>query len=83
MGEAGSFLLSPTFSWIMAALCGFLAVVFFMGRGKRLLRSFYSSQLQMYQKKRTPEQEKAYMRAIGIFMLVLCINEVLLALFGH
>ena len=57
----------------LAILFGALAVVFFMGKGKGLLEMFGGK--NEMQKKRSKEDQRAYERLIGFFMLPLAIVE--------
>ncbi len=67
-------MLGREFSIILAVILGALTVAFLMGKGNFVLDLFQSKNAPA-QKKRSPEDELKYQRAIGIFCLVLCINE--------
>ena len=73
---------TTTYDWIFALICGVLAVVFFLGKGQGVLRAFMSRDQRGKKSKRTPEEENAYQRAIGIFLLVLAACSVLMATLG-
>ena len=66
---------------VLAIIFGSLMVVFFLGKGHAILELFSSSRVQ--QKKRTPEQEIAYQRAIAWFLLPRTIMEVLSIFITH
>ena len=73
---------SPTFDFIVAAILTGLAFVFFMGKGSGILKAFEGKRPTDFSKrKKTPEEERKYQRAIGVFLLVLAASELLLALF--
>ena len=64
-----------TLDIFLAVLFCVLAVVFLMGKGRGLLELF-GGKNQM-QKKRSKEEERAYQKAIGYFMIPLAITEVI------
>ena len=64
---------------LVIILCS-LALIFFMGRGKGVLELF-GGRREM-QKKRTKEEQRAYERMIGFFILPLAIVEII-SLFVH
>ena len=64
------------FDIIVTIILVILAVVFFMGKGGPVLRAFGT---KGEQNKRTAEEEKAYQRMIGIFLLPLAIGEAICA----
>ena len=76
-------LTSPIVSWVLAAVAGVLAIVFLAGKGKGVLELFGTTKDKMSGKKRTPEQERRYQRAIGLFLVVLAVCEVIMALFAQ
>lgn len=59
----------------LAILFSALAVVFFLGKGKGVLDMFGGK--NEMQKKRTKEEQIAYERLIGFFMLPLAIVEII------
>lgn len=73
---------SAEFSYVLAAILFVLAIVFFFGKGKKVLELFEGKNAPV-QKDRAPEQEMRYQRAIGLFCLILAINEILLATIGQ
>ena len=73
-------MLTPTFSWIIAAFSGVVGVLLLAGKGTGILNAL-SSKSQREEKK-TPEQQKAQEIGIGIFLLILCADEILMALFA-
>ena len=77
------FFTSSTFSWLLAGIAGILGILFLIGKGQAVLDLFSSGREAETRKKRTPEQEAAYQRALGIFLMVICANEVLMAMFGN
>lgn len=64
------------FDVALAIVCGVLAIVFFLGKGRGILETFNS---RGRQKKRTPEAQKKYEFGFGIFCLVLAAAELLMA----
>ncbi len=70
------------FSYFLSAILFVLAIVFFIGKGKRVLELFEGRNAPV-QKKRSPEEELKYQRAIGLFCLILAINEILLGTIGQ
>ena len=73
---------SPTFDWVFAGIMGVLAVIFFAGKGNGILRAFSGKDTMAQKKKRTPEQEMRYQRAIAWFLLAIGLREVLMAVLG-
>lgn len=69
-----------TFDVLLTIVFSALAVVFFMGKGKGVLEMF-GGRTEM-QKKRSKEDQRAYERMIGFFMLPLAIVE-FISLFVH
>lgn len=73
---------SEAYDWIFALICGVLAVVFFLGKGQGVMRAFTAKDQRDRKSKRTPEEERRYQKAIGIFLLVLAVCSVLMATLG-
>ncbi|MST81835.1 DUF3784 domain-containing protein [Bilifractor porci] len=71
---------TPEFDLFMAVLLGVLAVVFFMGKGRGILDAFSG---KYKDKKRDPVEERKYQTAIGIFLVVLGVAELLMAFIRH
>ena len=63
------------FDIFIAAICSILAVVFFLGKGRKVLDLFGSG--SQPKKKRSPEQELKYQRGIALFLLPLAIVEII------
>lgn len=70
----------PVIDWTLAGIFAVLAVVFFIGKGQKILDAF--SGRGSVTKKRSPEEEKKYQRCIGVFLLILAANEAVLAMFA-
>ena len=64
-----------TLDIFLSVILSVLAVVFLMGKGKGILELF-GGKAQMA-KKRSKEEERAYQRAIGIFMIPLAVTEII------
>ena len=73
----GSFM---AFDWILFGITGFLSVWFFTGHGERIIKSFDSNQ-NMVRRKLSPEQKAKFLRACGVFCLILCLTSLMLAFF--
>lgn len=70
------------FSTVLAIILGALTVAFFMGKGSGIMDLFQGRNAPP-RKKRSPEDELKYQRAIGVFCLILTISEVINALVGY
>lgn len=73
---------SPVFDGVLAAIMAVLAVIFFAGKGEGILSAFAGKNAPQ-RKKRTPEEERRYQRAVAYFLLALTLCEVLMALYGN
>ena len=75
-------LFTSTFDWIFAAIMLALAIVFLLGKGGKILDAFSgkSTNSMRVEKKKSPEQQARYQRIMGIFCLILAIDEMFLAL---
>ena len=71
---------TPEFDLFMAVLLGVLAVVFFMGKGRGILDAFSG---KYKDKRRDPVEERKYQMAVGIFLVVLGVTELLMAFIQH
>ncbi|HIV17072.1 MAG TPA: DUF3784 domain-containing protein [Candidatus Alectryocaccobium stercorigallinarum] len=69
-------MLSDEFSMIIGVICLVLAVVFFLGKGAGVISAFEGKNAPI-KKKKSPEDERRYQRAFGIFCLVLACGEFL------
>jgi hypothetical protein len=67
---------TPEFDLFMAVLLGVLAVVFFMGKGRGILDAFSG---KYKDKKRDPVEERKYQTAVGVFLVILGVTELLMA----
>ena len=74
-------MMGGTLDIFLAILFSVLAVVFFIGKGKGLLDLFGGKHTT--QKKRSKEEQRAYERLIGFFMLPLAIVEVISIFVQH
>lgn len=75
---------SSEFDWALAAIAFVLGVIVWMGKGDPILNMFSSKEnVLAKKKKKTPEQRKAYNRAIAIFLFILGISEVVAAVFSY
>jgi len=68
------------FDWIIFGVTGFLSVWFLTGHGEKIIKAFDSNQ-NMVRRKMSPEQKAKFLRACGIFCIVLCAMSLVLALF--
>ena len=73
---------SPILDGVLAAIMAVLALIFFLGQGEGILTAF-SSKNAPQRKKRTPQEEKRYQKAVGFFLVVLALCEVMMAIFGN
>ncbi len=69
-------MLSPEFSMAVGFICIVLAIVFFLGKGAGVISAFDGKNAPK-RKKKSPEDERRYQRAFGIFCLVLACGEFL------
>ncbi len=65
---------SDGFSICIGAICLVLAVVFFMTKGAGVIKAFENKNAPK-KKKKSPEDEKRYKRAFGIFCLIMALAE--------
>ena len=72
---------SVEFSLVFGTILAILTVLFFLGKGKVVMDPFDGNRNQ--RKKRNKEEERRFQRAIGIFCLILTINEFLMAAVGY
>ena len=63
-----------TLDIFLTIILSILAVVFLMGKGRGILEMF-GGKNQM--KKRSKEEDRAYQKAIGIFMIPLAVTELI------
>ena len=64
------------FSLVIGLICLVLAIVFFLGKGEGVIRAFDGKNAPA-RKKKSPEDERRYQRAFGIFCLVIAAGEFL------
>jgi uncharacterized membrane protein len=69
--------MSVEFSIFLAVALGVLSVVFFVGKGNAVIEAFQGKNAPK-RKKKSPEDERRYQRAFGVFCLLLMINEILM-----
>lgn len=76
--------MNGTFEWIMAVICIVCAVLLLSGHGDIIMKAFGSTEKpsMKVEKKRTKEQEARYHKVLGIFCIVLAVDEIVLALYG-
>ena len=67
--------------WVFFGILAFLSFWFLTGHGEKIIQLFDNSNSMMVRRKMTPEQKAKFLRACGIFCLVLCVSSLLLALF--
>lgn len=65
---------STEFSIVIMAICLVLAIVFFLGKGGGVISAFDGKNAPV-RKKKSPEDERRYQRAFGIFCLVIALGE--------
>ena len=70
------------FSLVVGLICLVLAIVFFLGKGEGVIRTFDGKNAPT-RKKKSPEDERRYQRAFGIFCLVIAIGEFLNVFFPN
>ena len=70
------------FSIVFAVILGALSVAFFLGKGEGIMDLFQGKNAPA-RKKRSPQDERKYQRALGLFCLVLCIDEAINATVGQ
>ena len=67
--------------WIFFVILAFLSVWFLTGHGEKIIQMFDNNNSMMVRKKMTPEQKQKFLRACGIFCVILCASSLCLALF--
>ncbi len=67
-------MLSEEFGMVIGAICLVLAIVFFVGKGGGVLRAFEGRNAPA-KKEKSPEDERRYQRAFGVFCLVIAACE--------
>ena len=65
---------SDEFGIVIGAICLILAIVFFLGKGAGVI-SLFDGRNSPARKKKSPEDERRYQRAFGIFCLILALIE--------
>ena len=75
-------MLGQTFDTILAAGLGILAAVLLLGKGEKVLKLLNGGRM-VENKKRTEEEKLRYSRAMGVFVGVLALAELILALFPN
>ena len=75
-------MLGQTFDAILAAGLGILAAVLLLGKGEKVLKLLNGGRM-IENKKRTEEEKLRYSRAMGVFVGVLALAELILALFPN
>lgn len=70
------------FDWILFAITGFLSVWFLTGHGEKIIQAFDNNNMYV-RRKMKPEEKARFLRACGIFCVVLCLSSLMLALFHH
>ena len=70
------------FSIVLSIILAVLTVVFFLGKGAGVMDMFQGKNAPQ-RKKKSPEDELRYQRAIGVFCLILTISELLNAFIGY
>lgn len=61
---------SAEWSIIIGSVCAVLAVIFFMGKGAGIISAFEGKNAPK-KKKKSPEDERRYQRAFGIFCVII------------
>ncbi len=59
---------------IIGVICLVLSIVFFLGKGEGIISAFESRNAPI-KKKKSPEDERRYQRAFGVFCIVIAISE--------
>ena len=81
-----NFLFSEGFCLFLIIVFGGLAIVFLLGKGQKILDLFGGKSQQQYsmtvKRKKTPEEELQYQRAIGVFLVVLAVDEAVMMIFS-
>lgn len=75
-------MLGQTFDTILAVGLGILASVLLLGKGEKVLKLLNGGRM-VENKKRTEEEKLRYSRAMGVFVGVLALAELILALFPN
>lgn len=75
-------MLGQTFDTILAVGLGVLAAVLLLGKGEKVLKLLNGGRM-IENKKRTEEEKLRYSRAMGVFVGVLALAELILALFPN
>ena len=75
-------MLGQTFDTILAVGLGILAAVLLLGKGEKVLKLLNGGRM-VENKKRTEEEKLRYSRAMGVFVGVLALAELILALFPN
>lgn len=75
-------MLGQTFDTILAVGLGILAAVLLWGKGEKVLKLLNGGRM-IENKKRTEEEKLRYSRAMGVFVGVLALAELILALFPN
>ena len=75
-------MLGQTFDTILAVGLGILAAVLLLGKGEKVLKRLNGGRM-VENKKRTEEEKLRYSRAMGVFVGVLALAELILALFPN
>lgn len=75
-------MLGQTFDTILAVGLGILAAVLLLGKGEKVLKLLNGGRM-IENKKRTEEEKLRYSRAMGVFVGVLALAELILALFPN
>ncbi len=73
---------SPMLDGVLAAIMAVLAVIFFLGKGEGILSAF-AGKNGPQRKKRSPQEERRYQKAVGFFLVVLTLCEIMMAIFGN